>query len=160
MEKTIMSIDREGTRKEDATRGKATQPLKRMKNMPFAAMWMDPETDILREQKQTEKKNKISDDRLYIWHPKRNYTNEHIYKTETHIHTQFCWLRLLSSHSVAKSFGSRPEVATPRQERWWRLRDFSELCGSSATGPLCFGGTRLVHIHKCGVHSLTVATGE
>lgn len=101
MEKTIMSIDREGTRNmEDANTREGYSAIKKNENMPFAAMWMDPETDILREQKQTEK-NKISDDRPYIWHPKRNYTNEHIYKTETHIHTQFCWLRLLSSHSVA-----------------------------------------------------------
>ena len=56
--------------------------------MPFAATWMNPETDILSETRQTENSN-ISEDIPYMWHPKRNRTNEHIYKAETDSQTSY-----------------------------------------------------------------------
>ena len=80
-----------------------------------------------------------------MWHPKRNHTSEHIYKTETDSHTQFCTAEAAFIPFCSKSLARRLEVATLPWERW-RLHDFSELFQTQ--GPLCFGGTRLVHIYK------------
>ena len=55
-----MSIDREWARNmEDANTRECYSAIKKNENMPFAATWMDPETDILREQRQTKKKQDI-----------------------------------------------------------------------------------------------------
>ena len=54
--------------------------IKKGENMPFAGTWMDPETDILRKLRG---KSNRSDDIPYMWHPRRNHTNEHIYKIDT-----------------------------------------------------------------------------
>ena len=60
METTIMSIDREWARNmEDTNTTECYSAIKKNENMPFAATWIDPETDILREQRQTKKKQDI-----------------------------------------------------------------------------------------------------
>lgn len=65
---------------------------------------------------------------------------------QTHIHTKFCPAEAAVIPFCGKSLGRRLEAAIPPRERW-RLHDFSELF--QPQGPLYFGGTRLVHIHKC-----------
>ena len=63
------------------TRGNATQPSKRMGMSRLQAHeW----TQRLTYRGNSEKgKSNISDDISYMWHPKGNHTNEHIYKIET-----------------------------------------------------------------------------
>lgn len=57
---TIMSIDREWNRNmEDTKTRECDSAIKKDENMPFAAMWMDPETNIPREYRQTKKKQDI-----------------------------------------------------------------------------------------------------
>ena len=56
----IMSIDREWTRSmEDTHTRECYSAIKKNENMPFAATWTDPETDIPREHRQTEEKQDI-----------------------------------------------------------------------------------------------------
>jgi len=77
--------------------------------MPFAATWMDPETVILSETRQTENSN-ISEDIPYMWHPKRNHTNERIYKAEADSQTSrmnlwLHWRKNGAVEVVARSLG-------------------------------------------------------
>ena len=52
---------------------------KRNEIMPFAAAWMDLEIVILSEVNQTEKE--IPYNTTYVWNLKKNYKDEHTYKT-------------------------------------------------------------------------------
>ena len=55
--------------------------IKRNEIIPFTATWMDLDSVILSEVRQTEKE-KLSYDISCKWNLKRNGTNEFIYKTE------------------------------------------------------------------------------
>jgi len=150
METTIMSIDREWTRTwRTRIRGNATQPLKRMKICHLQPRgWTQRLTYWGNKDRQ--RKNKISDDRPYMWHPKRNHTNEHIYKTETDSHTYTnlpgwgCCHPILQQIFRKEAGGGNPTLGEMETPWLFRLMWLFQ-----PQTPLCFGVTRLVHIHKC-----------
>ena len=100
--------------------------------------------------KDRQRKNKISDDRPYMWHPKRNHTNEHIYKTETDSHTYTNLPGWGCCHPILpqifrKEAGSGNPTLGEMETPWL----FRLMWLFQPQTPLCFGVTRLVHIHKC-----------
>ena len=84
-------------------RGNATQPSKRMKMSPLQAHeW----TQRLTYQGNEEKgKSNIFDDIPYMWHPKRNHTNEHIYKIKTDSQISRMNLRLPQGNKLERQEG-------------------------------------------------------
>ena len=116
VEAAIMSIDtwmdQEGV---GHIRGNATYPSKRMKICHLQAHeWTQRLTYRGNEEKG---KSNISDDIPYMWHPKGNHTNEHIYKIKTDSQISSMNLRLPQGENAvvrveARSLGRQLNVYT------------------------------------------------
>ena len=57
--------------------------IKKNEIMPFAATWMNGPRECYTEWRMSDREREILYDIPYMWNPKRNDTNELIYKIET-----------------------------------------------------------------------------